>query len=124
MATVLQESEHAIQVPILAIYSTVGNPATGIVLTSFRLRSMPGTKESRGCELLTQNCGADCFFSSNNGNYYARSATPCSGTNVQQRHRVTNQVALLPPENNDELVQLPAVPLGGLASAHGSLNLA
>jgi len=123
-AGVILGSEPIVQVPLQVIDSTFGTRPNGC-LNALTTPSSTGAgfNGMLGVGLFRQDCGSLCLSSVNNGFYSACNGTACSGTSVPLASQVQNPVALLPKDNNGILVQLPAVPLGGIASVDGSLIL-
>jgi hypothetical protein len=123
-AGVILGSEPTVQVPLQAIDSTFGTRPSGC-LNALATPSSTGAGFNGilGAGLFRQDCGGLCTASVNNGFYSACNGAACSGTSVPLASQVQNPVALLPKDNNGILVQLPAVPLGGIASVDGALIL-
>jgi hypothetical protein len=68
------------------------------------------------------DCGADCTSSgTKTGIYYACLDGTCTGTTVPLIEQMTNPVAQLATDNNGVIVELPAVPDVGAATASGAL---
>ncbi len=76
-----------------------------------------------GVGLFPQDCGPDCANFADNQLYYGCRGGTCSGIAVPVADQVANPVALLPLDHNGVVVQLPAVPIGGVGSANGYLVL-
>jgi len=77
-----------------------------------------------GVGMLKQDCGTPCTFtgSSNPGLYYiCPTPSACQVTTEPVTSQVQNPVALFATDNNGVVVRLPIVPVGGAASAFGSL---
>lgn len=126
-AMVILGGEPAVQVPIQVIQAasqTTGSHGHSVCTGATATPSDAGFTAILGVGLLTQDCGPLCVTSSGVGLYYTCSGSTCSGAAVPLASQVTNPVALLPTDNNGVLVQLPAVPLGGVSSVNnGSLIL-
>lgn len=121
-AGVILGGEPAVQIPIQVIDASFGtvptqcsnadpNPATA------------GYTGILGIGVFPQDCGPGCANSSDIGIYYRCVVTSCNGTTVPLEDQVQNPVAHLPQDDDGILVQLPSVPLGGVASTSGSLIL-
>jgi len=121
-AAVVLGSEPPVQVPIQVIDSTFpGKPAS---CPSPELD--PASAHFNGVlgvGVFAQDCGTACTLNSNVGIYYRCNGSSCSGTTVPLADQVQNPVALLPEDNNGVVVKLPAIPLGGVASAEGQVLL-
>lgn len=84
-----------------------------------------------GVGLFEQDCGTYCTNHIANGMYYSCDATSCIASSASLSEQVTNPVSLIGPDagnsglsdNNGVVLQLPAVPDGGAASASGYLLL-
>ena len=75
-----------------------------------------------GVGSFIQDCGSQCVQNSSLGIYYAcPTAIPCQSTTQPLAGQVTNPVARFSSDNNGMIVQLPAVPQNGAATADGSL---
>ena len=74
-----------------------------------------------GLGMFRQDCGSACVQANNRGIYYGCTATACQQTAVPLAQQVQNPVPLFAVNNNGVIVQLPAVPAGGVASVAGSL---
>ncbi|MDD2540486.1 MAG: DUF3443 family protein [Desulfuromonadaceae bacterium] len=122
MATVILGNEPAIQVPIQVVDATFGTrPST--CLNADASPAVAGLNGILGVGLFAQDCGAQCASSANIGIYFACNGSVCTGTTVPTATQVQNPVVHLPQDNNGVLVQLPAIPLGGVPSVNGSLIL-
>ncbi|HEY6872432.1 MAG TPA: DUF3443 family protein [Geobacteraceae bacterium] len=121
-AAVVLGGEPAVTVPILVMDSTFGTvPAScGTPAASPADAQLNGIL---GVGLFTEDCGPTCVTGANNGMYFACTGASCNGTTVPLASQVQNPVVHLPVDNNGVLVQLPAVPPGGTASASGQLVL-
>jgi hypothetical protein len=74
-----------------------------------------------GVGLFLQDCGAACAQFAIPGTYYSCSANGCRATQVALNKQLQNPVALFSTDNNGVIVQLPAIPATGAATASGSL---
>ena len=68
-----------------------------------------------------QDCGPACVQSTFPGFYYSCPQTGCVATQVPLANQLQNPVGLFSVDNNGAVIELPAVPAGGAASATGSL---
>ena len=115
MASVILGKEFAVQVPVQVIDSTFGTlPA--LCRNPDQSPADAGFNGILGVGLFAQDCGQDCSNSSDIGMYYVCDGSGCQGTAVPLSNQVQNPVALLPKDNNGVIVELPAVPLGGVPS--------
>jgi hypothetical protein len=76
-----------------------------------------------GVGVFSQDCGSRCAGSAIPGTYYACSGASCEPVSVPLDRQVHNPVALLSSDNNGVVMELPAVPSSGAASASGTLTL-
>ena len=121
-AAVRLGNEPAVQVPIQVIDSTFGSlPLPCVNADPSPVSS--GFAGILGVGVLTEDCGPGCVVDPSNGVYYRCSGPICVGTTAALADQVQNPVARLPEDNNGVVVQLPAVPLGGVPSLDGSLVL-
>lgn len=121
-AAVRLGNEPAVQVPIQVIDSTFGSlPLPCVNADPTPVSS--GFAGILGVGVLTEDCGPGCVINPSNGVYYRCSGPICVGTTVALADQVQNPVSRLPEDNNGVMVQLPAVPLGGVPSLDGSLVL-
>jgi Protein of unknown function (DUF3443) len=74
-----------------------------------------------GVGLFLQDCGAGCAQSAIAGAYYGCPSSGCRPTQVALNKQLQNPVALFGTDNNGVIIQLPAVPAAGAATASGSL---
>lgn len=121
-AAVRLGSEPAVVVPIQVIDSSFGS----LPLPCANADPSPvssGFTGILGVGPLTEDCGLGCVFTAANGVYYRCAGTACNGTTVALADQVQNPVARLPLDNNGVIVQLPAVPIGGVPSLNGTLLL-
>ncbi len=122
MAAVILGNEPAIQVPIQVVDATFGTRPSACV-NADASPAIAGFNGILGVGLFAQDCGARCASSANIGIYFACTGLACTGTAVPTATQVQNPVVLLPQDNNGVLVQLPAIPPGGVPSVNGSLVL-
>ena len=129
MADVVLGGETASNVPIQVIDATYFASSIPSACKSPNVTSLeqnPGTAGFNGIlgvGLFAYDCGQGCTTSINNRIYFTCSGSRCVGTTVPLASQVQNPVALLKQDNNGVVVQLPAVPLGGVPSANGQLIL-
>ena len=122
VADVQLANEPAVQIPIQVIDASFATRP----LACSNAESTPvgaGYTGILGVGVFNEDCGAGCVNSSTNRLYYQCTASTCSGASVPLANQVQNPVSRLPQDNNGLLVQLPAVPLGGVVSASGTLTL-
>jgi Protein of unknown function (DUF3443) len=74
-----------------------------------------------GVGLFLQDCGAGCVQSAIPGTYYSCPSSGCRSTQAALDKQLQNPVALFSSDNNGVIIQLPAVPAAGAATATGSL---
>jgi hypothetical protein len=74
-----------------------------------------------GVGLFLQDCGAACAQTAVAGTYYSCPSSGCRSTQVAVNKQLQNPVALFSNDNNGVIVQLPAIPAAGAATASGSL---
>jgi hypothetical protein len=74
-----------------------------------------------GVSVLTQDCGVPCASSANNGRYFSCGASVCGSATAPLANQVVNPVTLFATDNNGVILQLPAIPDGGAATATGYL---
>jgi hypothetical protein len=122
LAGVQLGNEPAVQIPIQVIDSTFGTRPAACANADPDAVSA-GFKGILGVGVFTEDCGSGCANSAANGIYYSCTGSSCRGTAVALANQVQNPVAHLPQDNNGFLLQLPAVPFGGVASISGSLIL-
>ncbi len=125
IASVTLGNEPAVQVPIQVIDSTFGTwpAACGDPDETDQSPAEAGFNGILGVGLFAQDCGRDCSNITDNGMYYICDGSGCQGTAVTLTSQVQNPMALLPKDNNGVIVELPAVPLGGVPSVDGYLVL-
>lgn len=122
LASVQLGSEPAVQVPIQVIDAGFGSIPSGCGTPETDPVSA-GFAGILGVGPFAEDCGSRCANSARNGIYYRCTGSGCSGIAVSLIDQVQNPVAGLPQDNNGLIVQLPAAPLGGEASADGVLLL-
>ncbi len=129
-ANVILAGESTVTVPIQVIDSTFGggappyniNTGHGCLKTTDTLDTSPSTAGFNGIlgvGLFVEDCGPGCVSVAGNNVYFACTGTTCSGSTAPLASQVQNPVAKLPVDNNGVLVQLPAVPSGGIPSDSG-----
>jgi hypothetical protein len=125
IASVILGNEPAVQVPIQVIDSTFGTwpAACGDHYQTDQSPAQAGFNGILGVGVFAQDCGQDCSNINDNGMYYLCEKSGCQATAVPLASQVQNPVALLPQDNNGVIVELPAVPLGGVSSVDGYLVL-
>jgi hypothetical protein len=122
LASVQLANEPPVQVPIQVIDASFGTRPTPCA-NADPTPVTAGYTGILGVGVFQQDCGPGCASSTTNGIYYTCTGASCSGAAVTLPNQVQNPVAQLPQDNNGVLVQLPAVPTGGVASINGSLFL-
>ncbi len=122
MAGVILGNEPAVEIPIHVIDSTFGS-LPNACLNADQSPTAAGHNGILGVGLFTHDCGLACTNIVRNGMYYTCIGSDCSNTAVGLSDQVQNPVALLPRDNNGVIIQLPAVPPGGLPAVNGSLVL-
>jgi hypothetical protein len=73
-----------------------------------------------GVSVLSEDCGILCTATANNGRYFSCGTSVCGATAVPE-NQVQNPVTLFSTDNNGVILQLPAIPATGAASAQGYL---
>lgn len=68
-----------------------------------------------------QDCGSACAQSAIPGLYYVCPASGCQSTQMALAQQLQNPVGMFSTDNNGVLIQLPALPATGAATATGSL---
>ena len=121
IASVQLGGEPAVQIPIQVIDASFGTPPTSCGTPDPDPVSA-GYSGVLGIGPLAEDCGSRCAQASL-GIYFSCTGASCTGTTVAVANQVQNPVSSLPVDRNGLLVQLPAVPLGGLPSLSGSLIL-
>ena len=74
-----------------------------------------------GVGVFMQDCGSACAQFAVSGAYYTCPASGCQPTQVALAQQLQNPVAMFSTDNNGVLIQLPALPAAGAATATGSL---
>ena len=127
-ASVVLGHEGSVQVPIQIIDSNFADPSSACSGANVDITEA-GYTAILGVGLFAQDCGTSCAFSwnSSNGMYFACDASvpgsACNGVGVALSKQVSNPVSALPVDNNGVIVDLPAIPLGGVDYADGYLIL-
>lgn len=80
-----------------------------------------GAKGILGIGVLEHDCGTPCSLAAVAGTYYTCPGGICAGAITPLGAQVRNPVAAFAGDNNGVLVQLPAVPAGGLTALTGTL---
>jgi len=121
LASVQLGAEPAVTVPIQVIDTGFATPtACG---TPDATPAIAGYTGILGVGPLAEDCGPACANSARSGVYFSCFGASCTGAAVSLPNQVRNPVVNLPVDRNGVVVQLPAVPLGGLPSLDGSLLL-
>jgi len=92
-----------------------GNGNEGVSVDAF------GAKALIGVGLFQHDCGTPCTTNPPPDAYYDCRFSPCTPTTVTLAQQLANPVSMFPGDNNGVLIQLPAVPDGGLANVNGNL---
>jgi len=74
-----------------------------------------------GVGLLRQDCGNACANNAITATYYSCDSGACTATRMPLAQQVSNPVAAFTTDNNGVMLNLPAVPPGGLPSMNGTL---
>jgi hypothetical protein len=74
-----------------------------------------------GVGMQAQDCGSACASSAAPSVYFGCSPAGCASTIVPLASQVSNPVASFAADNNGVILELPAVPPGGIATLSGSL---
>ena len=122
IASVILGDEPAVEVPIQVIDSTFGTLPRAC-RNADQSPADAGFNGILGVGLFVEDCGQRCSDINSNEMYYLCNGPDCQGTAVPLSSQVRNPVALLPQDNNGVIVELPAVPLGGVPSVDGYLVL-
>ena len=122
LAGVQLGNEPAVQIPIHVIDASFGTRPAHCA-NADQTPASAGFTGVLGVGVFNEDCGPGCIGSAGNGIYYSCNGASCSGAAVALASQVQNPVTHLPTDNNGVLVQLPAVPLGGVFSISGSLML-
>ncbi|WP_047237511.1 DUF3443 domain-containing protein [Chromobacterium subtsugae] len=125
VADVKMAGEVASSVPIQLVsdpvYTTVPASCSSVGSNEGNLAGL-GANGIIGVGLNRQDCGSDCAGNANNGFYYlCATALTCQPGTVPVAQQVANPVASFAADNNGVLLQLPAIPVTGQATAQGSL---
>lgn len=70
---------------------------------------------------FAQDCGAACAQAALTGAYYTCGSAACSPLQIPVAQQVQNPVTLFAADDNGVVIELPAIPAGGAATASGSL---
>lgn len=122
LADVLLGNEPAVQIPIQVVDASFGSLPSSCAGADPSPASA-GYTGILGVGVFNEDCGSRCVASAGNGIYFSCTGSGCLGAAVPLAKQVQNPVVHLPKDNNGVLVQLPAVPLGGVPSLTGSLIL-
>jgi hypothetical protein len=122
MASVVLGGEPAVQIPIQVLDSTWSNSST-YCSGADTGPSQAGFNGILGVGLFVQDCGEKCASAADNGMYYSCTGSTCTGVAAPLNKQVQNPVTALPQDNNGLILELPSVPLGGVAFANGYLVL-
>jgi hypothetical protein len=127
-ADVILAGEPAIpNLPILVINSSYASPPKACTSSESLPDQDPkqvGFNGILGVGLFKDDCGSECATDSNNGQYYACTASSgCKESTASLGNQLQNPVALLPQDNNGVILKLPQVGSGGVPSINGSLIL-
>lgn len=74
-----------------------------------------------GVGVFREDCGSACADSASPGFYYACPSTGCQGVALALARQVQNPVVRFASDNNGVILQLPAIPSAGVATATGAL---
>ena len=123
-ANVTLGNEAPVSIPIQVIdstYASVPSSCTGVVTSP----SDPSMLANGilGVGLFINDCGSACVSDANVGLYYSCTGGSCNGSAVSLLNQVNNPVSYLPLDNNGVILELPTIPLGGVASLSGYLVL-
>ena len=126
VADVRMAGEVASSVPIQVVsdpvYTTVPASCSSVGSNEGNLIGL-GANGIIGVGLNRQDCGSGCAGNANNGFYYVcASALTCQPGTVPVAQQVANPVANFASDSNGVLLQLPAIPVTGQASAQGVLT--
>lgn len=122
--------ESAKSVPIQIINSTSATPGppsdcssgqNGTQLTQDGTVFDLGANGTLGIGAFRQDCGGACAFSVIPATYYGCNSAACTNATESLTAQVQNPVWMFPTDNNGTILQLPAVPDAGQATATGSL---
>jgi hypothetical protein len=80
-----------------------------------------GAKGILGIGMLAQDCGAACANVAATGVYFSCPPGGCAASTAPLTSQVTNPVAAFAVDNNGAALTLPGIPVGGVASATGTL---
>ena len=122
LAGVQLGNEPAVQIPIQVVDASLGTRPSACANSNSTPVSA-GLTGILGVGVFNEDCGPGCSASAANGIYYSCAGSSCQGAAVPLANQVQNPVGHLAQDNNGVLVQLPAVPLGGVFAINGSLIL-
>ena len=124
MADVRLAGERANSVPV----QVIGDPAFSTIPASCSSAGPPentvmdfGANGLLGVGLFLQDCGNACAQAAVPGGYYTCPPAGCVPTKVAVAQQLQNPVAMFSSDNNGVIVQLPAIPATGEATAAGTL---
>lgn len=120
MASVVLGNEPAVQIPIQVVNQGFGTPPRSCTSPNSTPDTSPsGAKYNGilGLGLFAQDSGP--YFSCSG----AAGGSSCAETTAPTASQIINPVAKLPVDNNGVVIQLPAVPTGGVSTASGLLIL-
>ena len=123
--------ESAQSVPVQIINPATATPAAPADCSSSQTTNQQLTQNSTifdlganallGIGSFRQDCGGACALSVIPATYYACNSTGCGNTTESLTAQVQNPVWMFANDNNGTIVQLPAIPDAGAATATGSL---
>ena len=118
---IASETASAIPIEIIGDTSIPGAPAdcTANGATKQTVTAL-GANGLLGVGTLVNDCGLACAQQALSV-YFACTSSACAATTVPVASQVPNPVARFANNNNGTLVQMPAIPAGGSATAQGSL---
>jgi len=116
--------EMASSVPV----QVIGDPASPAIPASCSSGGPPentvqdfGANGLLGVGVFLQDCGTACAQTAFPGGYYSCPATGCVPTKVAVAQQLQNPVAMFSSDNNGVIIELPAIPAAGQATAAGTL---
>ena len=124
IADVRIAGELASSVPV----QVIGDPAFAAIPAACSSAGPPentvqsfGANGLLGVGLFLQDCGNACAQTTFPGGYYSCPAGGCVPAKVPVAQQLQNPVAMFATDNNGVIVELPAIPASGQATAAGSL---